>query len=120
MRGLLLVLAVTLGLTLRASATPPDPAVYLTENLTAVATSPAISAMEQALLDRIDASPALAGFRKALAYLEQPIAREAALARPLGAVAERVPGAAPGPANVSDGYIAWALEAKARAAMPRA
>ena len=43
------------------------------------------------LLDRIDASPALAGFRKALAYLEQPIAREAALARPLGAVAERVP-----------------------------
>jgi hypothetical protein len=43
------------------------------------------------LLDRIDAAPALAGFRKALAYLEQPIAREAALARPLGAVAERVP-----------------------------
>ncbi|HYF86617.1 hypothetical protein [Azospirillum sp.] len=43
------------------------------------------------LLDRIDATPALAGFRKALAYLEQPIAREAALARPLGAVAERVP-----------------------------
>ena len=56
MRGLLLVLAVTLGLTLRASATPPDPAVYLTENLTAVSTSPAISAMEQALLDRIDAA----------------------------------------------------------------
>ncbi|KAA0574434.1 hypothetical protein [Azospirillum sp. Sh1] len=43
------------------------------------------------LLDRIDASPALAGFRRALAYLEQPIAREAALAQPLGAVAERVP-----------------------------
>ena len=43
------------------------------------------------LLHRIDASPALTGFRKALAYLEQPIAREAALARPLGAVAERVP-----------------------------
>ncbi|MBK1839110.1 hypothetical protein JHL17_16995 [Azospirillum sp. YIM B02556] len=43
------------------------------------------------LLDRIDASPTLAGFRKALAYLEQPITREAALARPLGAVAERVP-----------------------------
>ncbi|MBP2306366.1 hypothetical protein GBZ48_03155 [Azospirillum melinis] len=43
------------------------------------------------LLDRIDASPALAGFRRALAYLEQPIAREAALARPLGSVAERVP-----------------------------
>lgn len=43
------------------------------------------------LLDRIDATPALSGFRKALAYLEQPIAREAALARPLGAVAERVP-----------------------------
>lgn len=42
------------------------------------------------LLDRIDAAPALAGFRKALAYLEQPIAREAALARPLGSVAERV------------------------------
>jgi hypothetical protein len=43
------------------------------------------------LLDHIDASPALGGFRRALAYLEQPIAREAALARPLGAVAERVP-----------------------------
>ncbi|CAO3451529.1 hypothetical protein [Azospirillum largimobile] len=42
------------------------------------------------LLDRIDATPALAGFRKALAYLEQPIAREAALARPLGAVADRI------------------------------
>ncbi len=42
-------------------------------------------------LDRMDAAPALAGFRRALAYLEQPIAREAALARPLGAVAERVP-----------------------------
>ena len=42
------------------------------------------------LLDRIDATPALAGFRRALAYLEQPIAREAALARPLGAVAERI------------------------------
>ncbi|WP_255543052.1 hypothetical protein [Azospirillum sp. INR13] len=43
------------------------------------------------LLDRIDAIPALAGFRKALAYLEQPITREAALARPLGTVAERIP-----------------------------
>ncbi|ALG74388.1 hypothetical protein VY88_19955 [Azospirillum thiophilum] len=43
------------------------------------------------LLDRMDAAPELAGFRRALAYLEQPIAREAALARPLGAVAERVP-----------------------------
>ncbi|KAA0575845.1 hypothetical protein FZ983_25135 [Azospirillum sp. B21] len=43
------------------------------------------------LLDRIDAAPALAGFRKALAYLEQPITREAALARPLGTVAERIP-----------------------------
>ena len=42
------------------------------------------------LLDRIDAAPALAGFRKALAYLEQPITREAALARPLGAVADRI------------------------------
>lgn len=43
------------------------------------------------LLDRIDAAPALSGFRKALAYLEQPIARDAALARPLGSVAERMP-----------------------------
>ncbi len=43
------------------------------------------------LLDWIDAAPALARFRKALAYLEQPITREAALARPLGAVADRIP-----------------------------
>ncbi|MBP2302198.1 hypothetical protein [Azospirillum picis] len=47
------------------------------------------------LLDRLDARldthPAVAEFRRALAYLEQPIARDEALARPLGAVAERVP-----------------------------
>jgi hypothetical protein len=51
----ILMLALTLALlaTVSALADPPDPAVYLTANLTAVATSPAVTAMEQALLDRI-------------------------------------------------------------------
>ncbi|CAO3438216.1 hypothetical protein [Azospirillum doebereinerae] len=42
------------------------------------------------LLERLETAPTLAAFRRALLYIEQPIAREAALARPLGAVAERI------------------------------
>ncbi|MGF7177503.1 enolase C-terminal domain-like protein [Azospirillum doebereinerae] len=43
------------------------------------------------LLERLERDPALAAFRRALLCIEQPIAREAALAQPLGAVAERIP-----------------------------
>lgn len=43
------------------------------------------------LLERLEKDPALAAFRRRLLYIEQPIARETALARPLGAVAERIP-----------------------------
>ena len=48
---LLLTLALLASVT--ALADPPDPAVYLTANLTAVATSPAVTTMEQALLAQI-------------------------------------------------------------------
>ncbi|MBP2231172.1 hypothetical protein J2847_004484 [Azospirillum agricola] len=43
------------------------------------------------LLERLEHGPALAGLRRALVHIEQPITRDAALARPLGALAERVP-----------------------------
>ncbi len=47
------IAAVAVLLAVTAAATPPDPAIYLTDNLTAVATSPAVTTMEQALLDQI-------------------------------------------------------------------
>ena len=44
-----------------------------------------------ALLDRIDATPALARLRRSIAFIEQPIARSAALTRPIDALAARWP-----------------------------
>ncbi|WP_431862067.1 hypothetical protein [Azospirillum sp.] len=42
-----------------------------------------------AFLDGLEADPALAAFRRALLYVEQPIARERALDEPLGPVGQR-------------------------------
>ncbi|HYH38231.1 MAG TPA: hypothetical protein VD860_08425 [Azospirillum sp.] len=42
-----------------------------------------------AFLDGLEADPALAAFRRALLYIEQPIARERALDEPLGPVGKR-------------------------------
>ena len=84
---LLLTLAVAL-LAATAAATPPDPAVYLTDNLAATATSPAVTAMEQALLDQIDA--ATTSIDAALYDFERVSVRDALLAAHQRSVAVRI------------------------------
>lgn len=50
---LIVLLALTLLCAASVIAAVPDPAIYLTANLTAVATTAAVTTMEQALLDLI-------------------------------------------------------------------
>jgi phosphatidylserine/phosphatidylglycerophosphate/cardiolipin synthase-like enzyme len=86
----ILMLALTLALlaTVSALADPPDPAVYLTANLTAVATSPAVTAMEQALLDRI--AGAVTSIDAAIYDFERVSVRDALIAAHANGVAVRI------------------------------
>jgi phosphatidylserine/phosphatidylglycerophosphate/cardiolipin synthase-like enzyme len=86
----ILMLALTLALlaTVSALADPPDPAVYLTANLTAVATSPAVTAMEQALLDRI--AGAVTSIDAAIYDFERVSVRDALIAAHARGVAVRI------------------------------
>jgi len=83
-----LIAATALLVAVTATATPPDPAVYLTENLAAVATSPAVTAMEQALLDQING--ALTSIDAALYDFERVSVRDALIAARQRGVAVRV------------------------------
>jgi phosphatidylserine/phosphatidylglycerophosphate/cardiolipin synthase-like enzyme len=86
----ILMLALTLALlaTVSARADPPDPAIYLTANLTAVATSPAVTVMEQALLDRINA--AAASIDAAIYDFERVSVRDALIAAHATGVTVRI------------------------------
>ncbi len=84
----ILIAAVALLLAVTATATPPDPAVYLTENLTAVATSPAVTVMEQALLDQING--AATSIDAAIYDFERVSIRDALIAAKQRGVAVRI------------------------------
>jgi len=88
-RRLLPLIAAVAGLVaVTATATPPDPAVYLTDNLTAVATAPAVTAMEQALLDQING--ATTSIDAALYDFERVSVRDALIAAHTRGVAVRI------------------------------
>ena len=85
---LTLLLTFALLATATALATTPDPGVYLTANLTAVATSPAVTTMEQALLDQI--AGAAISIDAALYDFERVSIRDALIAAHASGVAVRI------------------------------
>jgi len=84
----ILITAVAVLLAVSAAATPPDPAVYLTDNLKAVATSPAVTAMEQALLEQI--AGAATSIDAAIYDFERVSVRDALIAASQRGVAVRI------------------------------
>lgn len=84
----LLLLTVTLLCAASVIAAVPDPGVYLTANLTAVATSTAVTPMEQALLDLI--AGATTSIDAAIYDFERVSVRDALIAAHTNGVAVRI------------------------------